>query len=346
MKKALIGRTPSGEIAAIFAEEFKQPGELYRWITSEENKEGLEYGTIYDNVWFLNGDKVKEALQFLRKRGFTVNNTLDGTIYNPIAKRGAKKGVKKGTRKKSITVQIYTPEEIEEARKFIRNEMINGGTKENFTNLTIANLKKLFSLYDRVFFNDQISQLLQKNNSKLLFEVKSSGKIVSGGFCKYLGRGKAKDCTITISFPEKLYTSLFTRGEKSLYAGGFKCTDRLHCLQYGMEHEIVHMLMFLQGYIGTAGMTMKEKRIYSEHGKLFQCIIKAYFGHTDYTHGLLSGDADKKLTKEAVEIGMRVKFVNKKSKLEGVVIKKNPKRAKVRAGGLVYNVPYNVLEKQ
>jgi hypothetical protein len=96
-----------------------------------------------------------------------------------------------------------------------------------------------------------------------------------------------------------------------------------------MEHELIHILMFLFDYTvrGNDG-------IYSAHGKLFQCMAHTHFGHTEFHHEM--GLNPDRLKREDVRPGMFVRFTRRfqgdseETKIYGRVVELLPKRASVR----------------
>ena len=225
--------------------------------------------------------------------------------------------------------KIYSEEEIDKKRKFIHDTMIKKhGMKGNFDSLNSKNLEQLGELYDKVFFDGQVSRKNTKEGNTLKYEVTHGGKAKSAGWCSTSRTPKGYHCHFIIRIPAGLYFKLFTKGEKSLDANGMKCYDRLGCLQMVFEHEFVHMLMQLYNYENkiTQG---PGKQIYSAHGKLFQCITRAYFGHKSTRHGLLHGEAEGKATREELKKGTKVSFEYKGQKIYGEIFKLMPKNVKV-----------------
>jgi len=52
-----------------------------------------------------------------------------------------------------------------------------------------------------------------------------------------------------------------------------------------MEHEIIHLLFSLWGY-DDIELQKKDYALYGPHGRLFNCMLNTYFGHTEYSHNL------------------------------------------------------------
>lgn len=60
--------------------------------------------------------------------------------------------------------------EIERNRKKIE-EIMKGTLRSNFTSFTSKDLRKMFDLYDRYFFNGEISRKIKQTNSRIRFEA-------------------------------------------------------------------------------------------------------------------------------------------------------------------------------
>jgi hypothetical protein len=62
---------------------------------------------------------------------------------------------------------------------------------------------------------------------------------------------------------------------------GIKCPDRLTALMLTMEHELVHVLNWLDGH--------PERDIKKGHGPVFMRVARTLFGHTMFKHKLCCG---------------------------------------------------------
>ena len=113
---------------------------------------------------------------------------------------------------------------------------------------------------------------------------------------------------------------------------------------------MMHLLMKLYGYLNRIRRG-KGKMIYAPHGKLFQCMVKAYFGHTDTKHTLLLGEARDTvgtLNYRNATIGTKVAFqTTRHGEIIGTVGFKGRMRKYVKIRELSTNrwwkVPYGIL---
>ena len=191
--------------------------------------------------------------------------------------------------------------EILEARKYIYRSieaqikiLANGSI-----DLTYENMYNLFDLYDQVFFKGQITEKIAELRSPLRFIVSSR----TSGECAITGVKKE-----VMEVPERIGKKTFkTVKEVKVYyidispfllhaiatnprtkqkicsdelaprTSSAKICDDLKCLMLIMEHQIIHLLILLYD------PSLVEK--YGEHGKLFRCISRSYFGNF-YPHDL------------------------------------------------------------
>ena len=233
---------------------------------------------------------------------------------------------------------MFTEDEIKRKRARIHRKMLKSGTSPDLKEGK-PDLRRLFELYDKNFFRGHIQKKLDETNSTLGFTFSKHTK--TGGTCSRRG------CEWKINIPLNLFQGLFQKGEKNLLTNGIWCTSKLDCLQLTFEHELMHLLMGLYEYQGRKPEYSQSPDTFTVHGKLFQCMVFLYFGHTDYKHDLFKGEASTKIKKEDARIGMRVKFFFDKTREEyhGRITKINPKKAAVRLDdGRVWKVPYTMLE--
>eukprot|EP00808_Paulinella_micropora_P005924 g450.t1 len=225
----------------------------------------------------------------------------------------------------------------------------------NFRSLSSADLRHLYSLYDRHFFDSQLQIVLQRSPTGpkrgLKFQI-SKRMTKTGGLCVDRRHKHAQDILIKISGP--ILLGLPFPGV-TVRAQGIECKDRLEALMVVFEHELAHAIL----------QSVCPKHDYAFHGghtHAFRWFVECLFGHTSCTHELLKGDVhehDKK-TKKLADAGKQLKrrlrpgtslyvlhdkggkqlfaWAYKASQLPSawkgesyVVLKKNPKRVVVAA---------------
>jgi hypothetical protein len=218
----------------------------------------------------------------------------------------------------------YSSDFITKSRQRIHDEItatyLHGNP--NFTTLPPI-LDPLYRLYDKYFFQSQLSQLLVGKKLTIQYSKMTS----RGGSCDKNG------CEYTIKIGGPVMLGTFTKNETFHIANGLQCTDRLYCLMNILEHEIIHLI--IQNVTGHK----KADPVYGSHGDYFQQLAHAYFGHTAFRHSL-NVSVDTHRTREDFRVGQSVKFEHKGTKMVGVIDQLNPKTARVGT----YLIPYLLLE--
>ena len=227
---------------------------------------------------------------------------------------------------------------IVDKRLKIRN-IFSKQYKVRLSNLVTKDLRYLFNLYDDVYFSGEYKRMIKSTNTRLQFGFLPGTDVM--GLHSYTSSGNT--CKLSIS--RVGISKLFSNNEKRLWVNGLNVRDRLEALQVVFEHEMVHMYMVLRGWSNKI-KSGKGKMYYSSHGKLFQELAKRFFLHTDYRHALTNGESTGHLTKDRCKVGMNVIFTFKHKKCKGVIIKCNPRNAKVESldETIIWTIPYQCLK--
>ncbi|MFV1966124.1 MAG: hypothetical protein ACC628_11915 [Pirellulaceae bacterium] len=187
----------------------------------------------------------------------------------------------------------------------LRNSVHADG--ENFTAIHPADLERMFDLYDRSFFERGCRRLL--GEAPLTFRLSKRMTSVAGSTTRTQKKNRRKGVTkaryeITIS--TTLLFQTFREQTRPIVVNGIRCRNRMDALQRVMEHELVHLLEML---IWT----------YSRcSAKRFQSIAYRFFGHTDYTHQLIT-PCERAMSKYGIRSGDRVSFRFDGRHLVGIV---------------------------
>jgi len=199
---------------------------------------------------------------------------------------------------------------------------------------TPLDMKRIFDLYDELFFDKYLS--ISLHNKKILFKTDLNSKVKIG--C-HIVRGDEHVINISLIGIQ----NLFANNEKCIKGNGILIYDRLEALLCVFEHEIIHLYFHLKGYYKKI-KEGKGKMYYSSHGKLFKELVFRFFGHTDVVHSFNHGDATNQLCREDCSVNMKVSFIVKNDMKAGKIVKVNPKYAKVETPGIIYTVPYSMLK--
>ena len=164
---------------------------------------------------------------------------------------------------------FLTPEQIDNDRLAIYGKLLErmddrGGA--DFRSLRPSDIKWLFDNYDLTFFNRQIAHKLETTHGEISFHL----------------RGETSECGYSISSNGRRYffdisISIFKNLNRNEY-----CSDRVFCLMFTVEHQIIHFLMILYDY----QEKISGDATYSKHGDLYKCMLRMFFGDVDSNHDL------------------------------------------------------------
>lgn len=210
----------------------------------------------------------------------------------------------------------YNTSEITKKRDTIRNlfmiESKNVKTG-NIQCMSNDDLKTLFKLYDKEFFNNYFSE---KFKGKLTFSLSTrmtsaAGKTIYNKKIKLLNEvEEAYEIRMGIKFFFQYY-----KVERDKIVSGIKTKDSLEAFQIVFEHELCHLI---------------ELHLYKESSckkQRFKTMVNNIFAHTDVVHQLPS---QKEIISQeyGLKIGQKVSFVSQGTKYNGFIYKIN-KRATV-----------------
>jgi len=182
-------------------------------------------------------------------------------------------------------------EEIKEKRRKVYNYLYENvfNKNKNFENIKDDDIEKWFKIIDKVFFDNNLKKQLIKLNAKLDFiwckKLKKSWGACNCSYKKFYDHIK---WNFSIKISLKIFSNLFAKNEKILKNGGLNCEDRLSCYILTLEHEIIHLIIFM--------FCFNEKD--SSHWIMFRKIIYNIFWHTKVTHNLLHFENDDELKKK------------------------------------------------
>jgi hypothetical protein len=191
--------------------------------------------------------------------------------------------------------------------------------------VTSAQLTALFDIIDEVHFSGRIMDAIKQNGYTFVIKPGHGKGRKVAGFCQKIG------CNYKIELGMGIFKSINSKRKTN----GIICHTALECLMSTLAHEMVHLLCYV--------FCEKKER---GHGKIFQAIALNLFGHTAFRHSLSDEvfAEDRMVTRDTCRVGMTLMKHHKGQSDVGVVIKCNPKRAKMRfADGKIWVVPYGGL---
>ncbi|MBI3463636.1 MAG: SprT-like family protein [Planctomycetes bacterium] len=247
----------------------------------------------------------------------------------------------------------FSPEQVHEKTAAIHASLLRESphvTKGNFTAITGTDLRRLFGLYDREFFDGGLTRLLaERHQAGLSFRLSQRMTRVGGTTASFPRRGRdgriqlgVFDYEITIS--TTLLFQSFHDLHRTVTVNGLVCRDRLEALQRIFEHELVHLLEMLVW--GTSSCSAPP----------FKAIVGRTFAHPEVRHDLVT-QHERAKAGYGIHVGDRVEFEFEGQLLEGIVnritrratiLVPNPGGARYSDGGryLKFYIPLGMLRKR
>lgn len=140
--------------------------------------------------------------------------------------------------------------------------------QNNYLNVTPELLQSMLFDYDDLFFNKTIQTSIDKNELSLDILVNGKHTFNTEGYCI------SNNCHYTITIPVKL----LKRYKRKSHIAGILTNDLTECVQRALEHEMVHLLIFLY---------CKNSDLTDYHGNLFSNMVHSIFGHQTIYHEII-----------------------------------------------------------
>lgn len=169
----------------------------------------------------------------------------------------------------------YTSEQISQKRAHIRAQVLSLSPNIKSGKITLVNtadLVLLFGLYDHIFLKDYFKTSPVLANISFSWSerlTKAAGKTIFYRQTTALGIDK--------SYQIRIATDFFWEYEKvarDIKVCGIKTQDALEALQLVFEHELCHLIEYVQTDTSSC------------HQKAFHTLAGNLFGHTEFTHQL------------------------------------------------------------
>jgi hypothetical protein len=198
-----------------------------------------------------------------------------------------------------IETKLLSPQEVAVITRSIydtllrESKYLGGG---NFTRIHPEDIRRLFDLYDGLYFDGGVRKLL--GNTPLHFRLSKRMTQAGGNAGRREFRDRSSKTVRTeyeIAISAVLLFQSFQKNDRPIVMSGIQCRDRLEALQRIVEHETIHlieMLIWVQS---------------SCSAPRFQSIANRFFGHTDHRHQLIT-PRERALTKFGIKPGDRVSF--------------------------------------
>lgn len=219
----------------------------------------------------------------------------------------------------------------------------------NFQMIAIKDLRKLFQLYDALFFNNLIAPMVQEDGGKGL-ELRFSKQLTRAAGKTFMHRksipsvlGTLYETRYEIAISTLLLFESFENGGREITIGGLVCRNRLEALQRIFEHELIHLIEFMSW--GKSSCSAPN----------YKYLAGRIFGHTDVHHDLVTRREIAE-AQHGVKVGDIVQFdingirltgrVNRITKRASILVA-DPKGRVYSDGNsyLTYYVPLSMLDK-
>ncbi len=181
----------------------------------------------------------------------------------------------------------------------------------NFTRLGNADLTLLFREYDARFFGGALRTRIEADHAHLV--LRPSSRMTSRGgqtqwrrHTQRRGRILATRTSYEIAIAEDLVLQAFNEDHRAITVNGLLCNDRLDAVQRIFEHELVHLTEILFWSSSSC------------RGSRFQSLAQRLFGHTEFTHKLITR-RERARVQLGIEIGDRVSFACRGNPRTGIV---------------------------
>ena len=200
------------------------------------------------------------------------------------------------------------PDKILRIQKRIHQEMLSLSRtidRPNFSSVGRDDLVRLIHLMDDAFFGSRVLPIAKAEGIDFKFSSRmtsAAGKLVT----HYPGRSKDEPRKFDLILSSTLLFQTFEDVERPVMVTGRQCADRLEAMQRVAEHEMTHLIEMMIWNDGNCNQSR------------FQSIAKAFFGHTDYQHDLIT-QRERAASKFNIRIGDQVTFNSQGGRVVGKV---------------------------
>lgn len=175
---------------------------------------------------------------------------------------------------------IIDSKTINKNRKLIEKKL---NIKNKNFNLNIELIKKLFLIFDTIYFKNLIQDKLYSTDIELYFKLNE-------GKTNYIGNVNFSNNIIELEISQYIINTLYNSKTKDndIKIFGLKSTNIIDLLIKVMEHEITHIILLLYNKYNPSDKT--------GHNSQFINIVNNMYRHTDIAHDL-----------NLIKVGMKTK---------------------------------------
>ena len=211
----------------------------------------------------------------------------------------------------TISKLLFSQEQVADNASAIYEAVLQGSPhlrRGNFEKLSSVDLAFLFRHYDERVFTGLLQNTLEEADATPI-RFRSSRRLTkNAGYTKQIKRDTptGRRVSYEIAIAADMLLQAFNEDHREITVNGVACADRLQAMQRVFEHELIHLVEFLFWETSSC----RQDR--------FQSLVHGIFGHTEYTHRLITR-TERARAIHGIGVGERVSFSFEGSRLTGVV---------------------------
>jgi len=172
-----------------------------------------------------------------------------------------------------------------------------------FSEIDAQEMRSVFASYDRLFFAGGLGEALRQTSAELDFRFSTRMTRAAGRTRFHYG---ARPVRFDITLSAHLLANSFADVERSIVVNGVACDDRVDAFLRVFEHELIHLLEYLEW----GSSSCRRRR--------FQQLARSHFGHTEFGHRLVT---QRERAQQIYGLGMgdRVVFEAEGARYVGII---------------------------
>jgi hypothetical protein len=199
-----------------------------------------------------------------------------------------------------LSAIVHTPEEVDRKARRIYSDVLAASEHiqtGNFTALGLADLMRMFGLYDKEFFDGLLEQFLREDHAypvgyRLSGRLtRSAGTTVRRRFRIPVPGGTEARVDYTITISTTLLFNTFRHAGRPVSVSGRLVADRLEALQRIFEHELLHLaenLVWDQSSCSADNFQQLSRRIFAHEAPHHELVTPREQAAVE--HGIHVGD--------------------------------------------------------
>jgi hypothetical protein len=217
---------------------------------------------------------------------------------------------------------------ILETRKelYLRSLSIVG--HENFETIDNRKLSMIYQLINELFLFGCLDKVLQSERRSVTFRISNRMTSRAGQLLTNSSHRNRHELSISSHLICHAFSNSSSMLDRPISVNGVTCRNRLDCLLRVVEHEVVHLILCSTSICTALGVLSTcdsghdrlgcQVQGESYHGPTFQRAARNLFGHSDWTHDLITTQ-EIALDAHGIEVGTKVKFTVEGERHTGVV---------------------------